>query len=123
MELSAVGKNLCNQALLLVQAQAIRNDYQVSVLPKGITVFTSPPYPGSSSDLDIFIVHIQTHRSRFRKRSSEHEINKTYRLCEKYLNLLAVFVEKGYYRAKEIDCAIYPLEKSYLLTPFTRAYG
>ena len=84
---------------------------EVSVLPNGIAVFASPPYPGSRSDLDIFRTHVQMNRAKLRKRSGEHEIRDTYKLSEKYPNLWAVIVDKGCYGAAELVRAIHPIKK------------
>ena len=85
---------------------------EFSILPNGIAVFASPSYPGSRADLDIFKAHIQQHRAILRKRASEHEIPDAYKLYEKYPDLWAVLVDKGYYGATKLVRAIHPKKKT-----------
>ena len=84
---------------------------EASVLPNGIAVHITAHCPGATSDLEVFRRYITRHRDLLRKRGSELDVLDTSRGSDKYPNLWAVLLDKGYYGAFEIVRAIYPTKK------------
>ena len=81
---------------------------EVSVAPNGQAVFFSKPYPGSVSDLSIFIDSTAKHQRLLTKRDDDHSVSDHGEGWSEYPGSWAVLVDKGYQGLQATVRAIHP---------------
>lgn len=84
---------------------------EVSVLPNGLAILVSPHVPGSVSDIDILHRMKDEHETRLEKDTAGSDLPDVLPLVDRYPNMWAMLLDKGYQGVDNFLRGIHPRKK------------